>query len=93
MAETFKNFLRPFIQLIGNFLNALNVLITTYTDFSLKAVEIDFKLLSESPIFTLSLYDILFYVLLFVILFAFYKLFKLILLLPFNLIKRWGNKY
>lgn len=91
MVETFTGVFTPFVNLVNALLVGLNSLLIPL-GLDLTLVNIDFKLLSETSIFTLSLYDIVFYILLFLILIAFYKLLKFILSVPFNSIKKWGTK-
>lgn len=91
MVETFTGVFTPFVNLINALLVGLNSLLTPL-GLDLTLVDIDFKLLSETSIFTLSLYDIVFYILLFLMLIAFYKLLKFILSVPFRSIKKWVSR-
>lgn len=88
MLEAFQYVWQQLFNFIGSLIKALdNVLIGNGLE-SLKTYQLDIKLLSETPIFSIDVYTVLIWLCLVVAFFMIYKVFRAIIRMPFRFFLR-----
>ena len=91
MHAIWSDLIELFMEFITYFTRALDMILEDYLNFTMKDFNINLVLFSETPIFTISLYNLLNLVIFYILFKWFIKTLIDIVLLPIRYLRRFSN--